>query len=220
MSARSSAPPMAAAPPASSPPTARPIRSAGRPCAARWEALFGCRLLSVSRPRRRSTSFAARGITIVATVPQAGHARCRRAELRGPVAIAPRRRRRRPVRCARRRRRYAAHDPDARAGRVVQRRHHRRADSLRGSDSEMDMSLFLRLTRRQRPHRSRRLPRRPRRSPSGCGRGRSTSSSARRISSARAVRCAAPSRAIACNRSSSGARPAPARRRSRASSPA
>ena len=58
-----------------------------------------------------------------------------------------------------------------------------------------------------------------RRWPSACGRGRSTSSSARRICSRRASRCARRSSAICCSRSSCGDRPAPARRRSRASSP-
>ena len=60
-----------------------------------------------------------------------------------------------------------------------------------------------------------------RRSPSACGRARSTSSSARThlLGPGRPLR-AGHRRAARCSRSSSGARPAPARRRSRASSPA
>ena len=211
---RSFAPPMDVAPPASSPPTARPIRSAGAPCGARWEASNADAVghpaaSAVNELRRRASR---------RHVPRWWHA---------PAGVpversrrdCPWTRRRRPIRCARHRRRYAAHDPDARAGRVVQRRHHRRADSLRGRQTAKWTCRLPPPDPAPEAASSRRLPRPPRRSRNGCARRPSTSSTARRISSARAARCAAPSRAIGCNRSFSGALPAPERRRSRASLP-
>ena len=62
-------------------------------------------------------------------------------------------------------------------------------------------SCFLMTRPRRKPPR--------RRWPSACGRGRSTNSSARRTSSRLASRCARPSSAISCSRSSCGARREP-----------
>ena len=96
---------------------------------------------------------------------------------------------------------------DAAAGRVAQRRGRRRADPLRGdaaapAGGSPDGSVRRRHRPPRRADRSAR-----RRSPSGCGRAPSTSSSARRSCWRPAGRCARRSSAICCSRSSSGARP-------------
>ena len=187
----------AAAPPASSPRRARPIRSAGRRCAARWAARSGCRSRSGSRSRATLARLRERGIAIVATVPRDGTP-LPRAELARPGRDPARRRRRRASRTTRRRRRRAAHDPDAAAGRVAQRRDHGRPDPVRSRATATSTATCPSSTEPE-SRAERRLRHASRRSPSACGRARSTSSSARK-------RCSAPGR--------------PLRQRDRARSPA
>ena len=214
-SARSCAPPTAAAPPASSRRTAPPIRSDGRRCAARWAARsvpVACASAArgdarISCKRQRST--------IVATVPRGGtplpDADCA-GRLRSCLAGG-----RGSARSDRRGRRQRAHDPDAPAGRVAQRRHRGGADTLRSCAQQRSeptlMSLFDEPRRPSRP-----------RSSIDAARRAHAAAHARRVSSAR--NAVAPGRPLrqaieqtACSRSSCGARPAPAKRRSRASSP-
>ena len=217
--------------PASSRSRARRIRSAGRRCAARWAARSGCRSPRAARSPRRSSAAREHGVRLVAAVPRGGTPLPDARPARADRHRARRRRgralggRRWPP-CTRR-----VTIPMQRAGRVAQRggrrgAHPVRSDTpatarqrARGADGSVRRSIRLTRAADCRPERAEPRRCRPRRSPSACGRARSTSSSARTRCSRPGVRCARRSSATACSRSSCGARPAPARRRSRASSP-
>ena len=226
MSAPSSASPKPAAPPAWSPPAHRPTRSAGRRCADRWAARCGCRSSPASPPRRRSREARRHGCRIVATVPRGGQPLVD-ADLSGRGRDSDRRRRRGPRRRRSRRSRRAGDDPDGRRRSSrstprwprrcwsTRRRRQRHDVGARhpGNWHSMDSLFPDEAEPRVTPARDRR------RSPSGCGRAPSTSSSARRSCSRRASRCAKRSSATCCSRSSCGDRRAPARPRWRGSSP-
>ena len=219
-SARSSAPPMPSARRACSASAPPPTRSAGRPCAGRWAAPCGCPSCARRTPSPRSRVLRSHGLALVGRRSRdGGVATPTRWTATRPDGA--RRRQRGPWRPGRRR------SPTAdtivcipmRDGRgVAQRRGRGRGAARRcpaaaraRRSSVVSGSLFDEGGRR-RWRQARPGPRWP----SACGRARSTSSSARSTCSRPAGRCARRSSATSCSRSSSGARRAPARRRSRA----
>ena len=155
-----------------------------------WKALRASMGSAFHLPVVRSRALAAliaewrqAGVRIVATVPRGG-VPMYDVDFTQADRGAARRRRRGPPRGSRGRGRHARQHSDARRGRIAERRGRRRGAVVRGRSARRTADEPVR--RRTR----RRSIRRPFRSPSGCGRDRSTRSSARTIWSRPAGRCA------------------------------